>query len=208
MRDDDSNFLLLNYVELNEYFLTAIKISLDFNEELLEKSKSLKKIISKNFDFGNWHKKIDVNLKTILSNTKTNDKSNLYKYLWCYNLIYNFDFENDILLDLAENIELIDQSIFKFSFFLLNFNYDTNSWTFKKLPFIYIKNFGFTGKDMIGKNFDSIFPPLIKEFESDKLKKLFKDSSNSRFTINTYLVSKKHLIKNVDLTFDILTRFI
>lgn len=204
MRDDDSNFILLNYVELNELFLKAIKISLEFNEELKEKSKSIKKIIAKNYQFGAIHKEIQTRLRLMRQNTKNLDKSNFYKYLWCYNLVYNINFEDDILLDLPENIQLIDESIFKFSFFLLNYHYDTNCWTFKKIPYIYIQNFAYTNKEMFGKNFDSIFPPLIKDFERIKLETLFKDSSVSRFTINTYLMSKKQVIKNVDLTFDIL----
>jgi len=144
MRDDDANFILLNYVELNELFLKEIKLALEFNEELKEKSKSLKKVISKNYEFGELYKKIHSRLTSLKKNTKNIDKSNFYKYLWCYNLVFNLDFENDILLDLPENIELINQSIFKFSFFLLNYHFDTLTWTFKKTPFIYKQNFGFT----------------------------------------------------------------
>ncbi len=204
MKDDDQNFILLNYVDLNELFEKAIKVSLQFNEELREKSKSLKKIISKNFEFASLHKQIYFLLKSLQLNSKNIDKSNFYKYLWCYKLVYNLDFENEILLDSPENINLIDESVFKFSFFLLYYHYDTKSWTFKKTPFIYMKNFGFTNKDMFGKSFDSVFPPLLKDFEKEKLNCLFKNSSQSKFTINSYLISKKGVIKNVDLTFDIL----
>lgn len=207
MRDDDANFILLNYVELNEYFSKAIKLCLEFNEELRTKAKTIKKIISNNLEFGKLQNKIYKNLKSLQSNLKNIDKSNFYKFLWSYNLIYNKDYENDILLDTAENIDLIDIesiSVFKFSFFLLNYHFDTNIWTFKKVPFIFIKNFGFTNKEMIGKNFDTIFPPLIKSFEREKMEYLFRESSNSRFTIDTYLISKKQHVKRVDLTFDIL----
>jgi len=204
MCDDDSNFVLLNYVELNELFIKAIKLSIEFNEELRDKSKSIKKIITKNYDYGLLHKQIFVRLQSLRLNIKNIDKSNFYKFLWCYNLVYNVDFHYDIILDLPETIDFIDESIFKFSFFLLDYHYDTNSWTFKKTPFIYMKNFGFTNKDMLGKSFDTIFPPLIKEIEKNKLHDLFKNSNQSRFTINTYLISKQGAIKNTDLTFDIL----
>jgi len=204
MRDDDPNFILFNYVELNELFIKSIKLSMEFNEELTQKSKLLKNLLSKNNEYEALHKKIHIRLRSLQLNTKYIDQSNFYKYLWCYKLIFNLDFENDILLDLPENIEIIDQSIFKFSFFLLNYNYDTNTWTFKKTPFIYTKIFGFNNSDMLGKTFDSIFPTLIKVFEKEKMDNFLKNSNLSRFTMNTYLISKKSVIKNVDLTFDIL----
>jgi len=81
MRDDDPNFILLNYVQLNEYFLKAIKISMDFNEELREKTKLLKKIILKNDEFRKTFEQIHSNLNYIHSNTKNLDKSNFYKFL-------------------------------------------------------------------------------------------------------------------------------
>ncbi len=206
--EDDKNFILQKCVELNEKYFSIINLMTQFIEVLSSReSHSVKFIVEKNEEFGKIYENILKEMKTFQDKYKFKEPSQYYKYLWCYGILFNTNYDHETYLDSPENYDILDNNFNKNSFFILKYNQIEFSWTLKKIPEIFINRFGYTHMDLLGKNYEALFPGILREYEKKRLDKMImtditKDAKESR--IKTIMVDNEGYIRSVEISFEIL----
>jgi len=203
--EEDKNFILQKCVELNEEYFSIINILSGFVEALNgEKTKDLKIIIEKNDVFGDKYKSIVKEMKFFHEKYKFKEPSQYYKYLWCYGILFNQDFDSETYLDSPENFEILDLNFHKNSNFILKYDHKTFSWIIKKVPEIFINRFGYDYKDLLDKSYEMLFPTILKNYEKKRLDQMMMADQRETQKIKTIMQDFHSYLRTIEISFDIL----
>jgi len=206
--EDNKNFILQKCVELNEEYFSALNLMMQFIDALNSgKSHSMKLIIEKNEMFGKAYKNIMREMKVFQDKYKFKEPSQYYKYLWCYGILFNSNYDNETYLDSPENYDILDNNFHKNSNFILKYDSSNFTWNIKKIPEIFVNRFGYDHKDLLGKNYELLFPSLLRDYERKRLVSMImsdnsKDANSSR--LKTIMIDSEGFLRSVEISFEIL----